>query len=338
MALRSRIRVGRLLGWLAAAGVVALFVAIPDPREFARRHGAVQRISIATGGTGGVWYPYGGGVAKVISEHVANVQATAEVTAASVDNLKLLRNAQADLAFSLGDVLADAYRGQGVFREFGSVPARTLAVLYPQYTHLVTHEGTGIHRLEELRGRVVSLGPPGSGTEVLARRILEAAGLDPERDVRPQALSVAESVNALRDGKLDAFFWNGGVPTGAVLDLATSPGRQMRLLSSDEVLPELRRRYGEGLYFATRIPRSAYPGMTDDVDVVGVSSVLVVDEAMSETLAYEITRALFQHQPELVAIHPEARNLRPESAVQGSPVPFHPGAVRFYREQGAWKR
>jgi uncharacterized protein len=328
---------GRILGILSALFVVVLFAAIPDPREFARARGAVQRISVATGGTGGVWYPYGGGVAKVISDHVENVEATAEVTAASVDNLKLLRIGTADLAFSITDVLADAYRGEGVFRDFGQVPVRTLAVLYAQPTQLVTFAGRPIERLADLRGRVVSIGAPGSGTEILARRILEAAGIDPDRDIRPQGLSVAESVGALRDGKIDAFFWNSGLPAGSVLDLANTPGRRIRLLPHDEVVPELTRRYGDSIYYRFDIPRATYPGMTDDVPVVALSSVLVVDEGMSEALVYEITRALFEWREELAAIHPVALELTPESAVSGSPVPFHEGAIRFYRERGVWR-
>jgi uncharacterized protein len=334
----SKVRpgVGRILGILATLFFVVLFIAIPDPREFARAHGAVQRLSIATGGTGGVWYPYGGGVAKVISDRVQNIEATAEVTSASVDNLKLLRNGRADLAFSITDVLADAYRGEGAFRDFGRVPVRTLAVLYPQPTQLVTFATKPIERLADLRGRVVSIGSPGSGTEILARRILEAAGIDPDRDIRPQGLSVAESVGALRDGKIDAFFWNSGLPAGSVLDLANTPGRRIRLLPHDEVLPELRRRYGDSIYYRALIPAATYPGMTGDVPVVALSSALVVDEAMAEELVYEITRALFEHRDDLAAIHPAALELTPGSAVAGSPVPFHPGAIRYYRERGAW--
>lgn len=330
---RSRLRI---LGWTAGAVCLLLLIAIGDPREFARAHGAKQRLSIATGGTGGVWYPYGGGIAKVISEHVRNVEATAEVTSASVDNLKLLRDGKVDLAFTLADALADAYRGEGAFARFGRVPANALAVLYTQYTHLATLEGKGIGRIADLRGRVVSTGSPGSGTEGIAFRILEAAGLDPMRDLQRQGLSVAASVDALKDGKIDAFFWSGGVPTGAVLDLANTPGRTMRLLANAEVLPALQRRYGPSLYYEAQIPVGVYPGLTAPIPVVAVASVLVVDEAMSEPLAYEILRALFEHKAELVAIHPEASHLTAETAVLGSPVPFHPGAIRFYRDLGAW--
>ena len=325
----------RALPWLLAALLALLLAAVGDPREFARAHGAEQRLSIATGGTGGVWYPYGGGVAKVVSAYVPNVEVTAEVTAASVDNLKLLGAGEVDLAFAMADALADADAGRGPFATLGRVRARAIAVLYTNYTHLVTADGSGIARAADLRGKVVSTGSPGSGTEAIALRVIEAAGLDPARDVRRQGLGAAQSVDALRDGKVDAFFFSGGVPTGAVLDLARTPGLTMRAVPLDDVLRTMQARWPGGLYFPATIARGAYPGVERDVPVVGVASVLVADARMSERLAYEITRALFEHHAELAAVHPEARKLTLATAVRGSPVPFHPGALRYYREMRA---
>src|SRR5687767_1034416 len=172
--------------------------------------GGTRRLSIATGGTGGVFYPYGGGIAKVLTEHLPNVEVTAEVTAASVDNLKFIKQGNSDLAFSMADIAADAAAGRDAFKDFGAVPVRLLAVLYPSYTHLVTLANSGITKVSDLRGRVVSTGAPGAGTTVMAERILEAAGLDPVTDIRAHNLGVAQSVDALKDGKVDAFFWNGG--------------------------------------------------------------------------------------------------------------------------------
>jgi TRAP transporter TAXI family solute receptor len=336
MKLPFRVTPGRAVGWLVVLAVVAILVAIPDPQEFARAHGAKQRLSVATGGTGGVWYPYGGGVAQVITAHVPGIEATAEVTAASIDNLKLLQMGRVDLAFSIADALIEAYLGEGPFREFGRVPVRTLAVLYPHPVQLVTVESTGIESMGDLRGRVVSVGAPGSGTEILALRMLEAAGIDPETGIRAQGLSVAESVNAIRDGKIDAFFWNSGLPAGAVLDLANTPNLRMRMLPTDEVLPELQRRFGEQTYFLTEVPKETYAGMTEDVPTVGVAAILVVAEELDEELAYQITRALFERQPDLLAVHPSAAYLTLDAAIQGSPVPFHPGAIRYYEEMGVW--
>jgi TRAP transporter TAXI family solute receptor len=210
-----------------------------------------------------------------------------------------------------------------------------LAVLYDNYTQIVTTEAAGIRSVADLRGKVVATGAPGSGAETLALRMLTVAGLDPDRDVRRQALSVAQSVDALRDGKIAAFVWTGGLPTGALMDLAASPSTRMRLIPCADLVEPLNRRYGD-VYRTSVIPRGTYPGMDADVPVFVVSSVLVVDASMSDDLAWEITRALFDHRDELVAVHREARNLSLETASRGSPIPFHPGAIRYYREQNVW--
>lgn len=289
-------------------------------------------LSIATGGSGGVYYPYGGGLAKVLNEGLSDVRATAEVTAASVDNMKLIRDGRADVAFTLADTLADAVAGRGAF-DGRPVPAVSLAVLYSNYTQIITLASSGIRRVADLRGRTVSTGSPGSGTEVTALRLLAAAGVDPGRDVRRQGLGASESADALKDGKIDAFFWSGGLPTAAVQDLSHTSGITIRLVPSADLIPALRREHGD-LYFELQIPAGAYPGVDLAVPVVGVANVLVVNRSMPDALAYDITRLLFEHQPELAAIHPEARNLTLATAVKGSPAPYHPGAARWYREKG----
>ena len=279
-----------------------------------------------------MYYPYGGGLAKVLNEGLSDVRATAEVTAASVDNMKLIRDGRADVAFTLADTLADAVAGRGAF-DGRPVPAVSLAVLYSNYTQIITLASSGIRRVADLRGRTVSTGSPGSGTEVTALRLLAAAGVDPGRDVRRQGLGASESADALKDGKIDAFFWSGGLPTAAVQDLSHTSGITIRLVPSAELIPALRREHGD-LYFELQIPAGAYPGVDLAVPVVGVANVLVVNRSMPDALAYDITRLLFEHQPELAAIHPEARNLTLATAVKGSPAPYHPGAARWYREKG----
>lgn len=329
---RRRPRARALLAAIAALAVIAC-----NPQQLAERQGGTQRLSIATGGTGGVYYPYGGGIAKVISAYLDNVEATAEVTAASVDNLKFLRDGKSDIVFTMADTLDDALHGRGAF-DGSPVPARGLAVLYPNYTHVVTLEGNGVETLADLRGRVVSIGSPGSGTEVVALRILEAMGLDPAADLETQSLGVSQSVDALKDGKVDAFFWGGGLPTAAVLDLASSPGADMKLIGSAEAVAPLNERFGSTLYYEVVIPANSYPGQGADVHVIAVSNVLAVHERMTDDLAADITRALFEHHDELVAIHPQARELTLESAVTSSPAPFHPGAIDYYRTVDAWRQ
>jgi hypothetical protein len=291
-------------------------------------------ISIATGGTGGIYYPYGGGLAKVLNDALPNVRATAEVTAGSVDNLKFLRDGRADIAFTLADTLADAVTARGRFSGGAPVSAASVAVLYSNYTHIVALASSPIRTVGDLRGKVVSTAAAGSGTETIAFRVLKAAGLDPDRDVRRQALGVSESVDALKDGKVAAFFWSGGLPTGAIQDLSHTPNVRIRLLPSTDLLPALRREFGD-LYFPLEMRAGAYPGVDTAVPVVGVANVLVVNRSMDEQLAYDITRVLFDRHRELAAIHPEARNLSLATAVRGSPAEYHPGALRFYREKGA---
>jgi TRAP transporter TAXI family solute receptor len=319
---------------LPAAGCLLLWAC--GPQQVAERGGAKIRLSIATGGTGGIYYPYGGGIAKIISANLPDVEATAEVTAASVDNLKFLRDGKADIAFTLADALADAISGRDAF-EGSQVPVRALAVLYTDYTQVVALASSRFTTLSDLRGKVVSTGSPGSGTEAIAFRLLGAAGVNPNSDIRKQSLGVAQSADALKDAKIDAFFWSGGLPTAAILDLAHTPGITIDLVPNDSVVPALQQQYGESLYTLEMIPRVSYPGLAHDVPVVAVANVLVVHQKMSDQLAYDITRTMFEHRSELGVIHPEAKKLTLASAVEGSPAQFHPGAIRYYKEQNAWK-
>ena len=187
-------------------GIALLFVAGCTSQETS---GLTVRLSVATGGTGGVYYPYGGGIAKVISDHLDGVEATAEVTAGTVDNLKFIANRSVDLAFGLADSIDDAANQRGAFATFGNVPMRAVAVLYDNYNHVISTTASGINTVADLKGRVVSTGAPGSGTEVSAFRILQAAGVNPDTDITKQSLSAAESVDAVKDDKIDAFFFSG---------------------------------------------------------------------------------------------------------------------------------
>lgn len=315
---------------VCALTVVCLGLAIACARDAGAP--ASRFLSIATGGTGGVYYPYGGGLAKLLNENIPGVRASAEVTSASVDNLKLIRDEKADIAFTLADTLADAVAARGPFAGGRPVPAAAIAVLYANYTQIVTRAGSGIAAVRDLRGKVVSTGSPGSGTEVIAFRLLKAAGLDPDKDVTRQGLGASESADALKDGKVDAFFWSGGLPSAAVQDLSHSPGITIKLVPSAELVPILQQVYG-ALYFRVDVPAGSYPGVPEPIPVVGVSNVLVVNRSMPDDLAYNITRVLFEHQSELAAIHPEASHLSLQTAVTGSPAPLHPGAERFYRER-----
>ncbi|CAA9546798.1 MAG: TRAP transporter solute receptor, TAXI family precursor [uncultured Thermomicrobiales bacterium] len=298
------------------------------------RTAAQDRLSIATGGTGGVYYPYGGGMASVLSDDTIGLQGydvTAEVTAASVDNMYLIESGDADIAFALGDTAFDAVQGNDPFTE--PVAARNLATLYNNYTHVVTTAGSGINSVADLRDKRVSTGSPGSGTEVIANRIMAAAGLDPEADIQREQLGAGESADAIKDRQIDAYFWSGGLPTASVTDLGATPGISLKLLPTTEFLPALQQQYG-ALYASASIPANQYPGQSEPLDVIVVANLLVVNAEMDEQLAYDILRVLFANQPQLVQSHPEANNLTLENATRNSSIDYHPGALRFYQEQG----
>ncbi len=290
------------------------------------------RLSIATGGTGGVYYPLGGGMANVLSKYVPYVEATAEVTTASVDNCLLVGQGKAELALIMADTGWDAYMGRAQFKE--KIPLRTLAVLYPNNMHIVTLEGKRIEKVSDLKGKRVSTGAPGSGTEVMALRVIEAYGLDPNKDMTRDKLGVSESAGALKDGKIDAFFWVGGLPTAAVTDLGATPGIKMKLIGHADALPKMREKYGP-LYVKGIIPPKTYPGQSLDIPITVVWNLLVCHEKMKGDVAHDIVKTLFDHKPELITVHSEAKNitLEPQSA-GGSPIPFHPGAIRYFAEKG----
>jgi len=292
---------------------------------------AQDRLSIATGGTGGVYYPYGGAMANVLSDNLDGIEVTAEVTAASVDNMLFIESKDADIAFVLGDTAYDAVQGNDPFE--AAVPAVTLATLYNNYTHIVTTDDGGINSVADLRDKRVSTGAPGSGTEVIANRILTAAGLDPENDIDREQLGAAESADAVKDGQIDAFFWSGGLPTGAITDLGATPNVGLKLLPSSEFVEQLTTDYG-AFYSVATIPAATYTGQDEAIDVIVVPNLLVVHQDMDEQLAYDIVRTIFEQRDQLILAHPEANNLTLENATTNSPIAYHPGAIRYFQEQG----
>jgi TRAP transporter TAXI family solute receptor len=292
-----------------------------------------QNLSIGTGGTGGVYYPLGGGLAAVLSKYVPGMQATAEVTGGSVDNLKLIGSGKPYIGFSMSDAAQDAYRGEDKFKG-GKVPLRTLAVLYPNRMHLVTVEGTGINRIADLKNKRISTGSPGSATEVMAFRIIEAAGLDKDKDMRRERLGVAESVNAMKDRKIDAFFWVGGLPTAAVTDLANTPGAKIKMVDHADVVNKMNQKYGN-LYVEDVIPKDTYKGMSADNKQATVMNILVAHEKMSDQEAYNIVKTIFEKRDELIRVHKEAENFKLENQkTAATPIPFHPGALKYFGERG----
>ncbi|MBX9812786.1 MAG: TAXI family TRAP transporter solute-binding subunit [Burkholderiales bacterium] len=290
------------------------------------------RLSIGTGGTGGVWYPLGGAMANILSKTLPNVQATAEVTGGSVDNIKLLSTGKSDLGFSMTDAAWDAYQGQGKFRE--KVALRTLAVFYPQKNHVVTLEGKGIEKMSDLKGKRVSVGSPGSGSEIIALRVLEAYGIDPDKDIVKERLSVAEAVNALKDRKIDAFIHNAAVPIPAVTDLGATPGIRIKLIDHSDAVTAMNKKFGP-LYIKGMLPAKTYPGQDKDAATVDVWAVLLTNDKMSDQVAYDMVKTLFEKKPDLMLVAKDTVYMSFENQFSGaSPIPFHPGALRFFAEKG----
>lgn len=290
-----------------------------------------QMLSITTGGTGGVYYPLGGALANVLSEKMPGFQVTSEVTGGSVDNLKFVGGNQADMGFAMVDAAFDALNGRDRF-DGTPLPIRALAVLYPNRMHAVTVQQTGLIGLGDLAGKRVSVGSPGSATEVMAMRILEAYGID--QSVERERLSAVESVNALKDGKIQAFFFAAGVPTAAATDLAATPGLTIHLLDHADAVPKMNAKFGP-LYAPGIIPKETYPGMVADARNVDVWNVMFTNASMPDELVREVLAIMFDNRDALERVHKDASQISIEKQALGiSPIPYHPAAIEFYRERG----
>jgi len=292
-----------------------------------------NNIAIATGGTGGVYYPLGGGMANVLSKYVPGIQATARVTGGSVDNLKLIGSKQSEVALVMVDAALDALKGEDKFKG-APVAVRTLMVLYPNRMHVVSIDGTGITKMSDLKGKRLSTGSPGSATEVMAFRVIEAAGLDKDKDMKRERLGAAESVNALKDHKIDAFFWVGGLPTAAVTDLGATPGVKIVMIDHADVVEKMNVKYS-GIYSTDVIPAGTYPGQDKDNQVAVVQNILVANASMPDQMAYDIVKTFFDKRDELIAVHAEARSIALETQTkENTPIPWHPGALKYLAERG----
>ena len=293
-----------------------------------------RTIAISTGGTGGVYYPIGGALANLLSKNMPNMQATAQVTGGSVDNLKLINSGQSEIGFSMADAALDALNGVDKFKG-NKVPLRTLMVLYPNIMHVVSIEGAGVEKMTDLKGKRVSTGAPGSATEVMAFRVIEASGLDKDKDMKRERLSVAESVNALRDRKIDAFFWVGGLPTAGVTDLAATPGVKIKLIDHSDVVAKMNAKYNN-LYATSVIKAGTYPGQDNDNQASAVWNILVTNDKMSDADAYAIVKLIVDKKADLVNVHKDAASFSVENQIKAnSPIPWQPGAEKYFKEMGA---
>ncbi|MBN9059345.1 MAG: TAXI family TRAP transporter solute-binding subunit [Rhizobiales bacterium] len=290
-------------------------------------------VRIVTGGKGGVFYPYGEGLARVLSAHGGNLRATAEATGGSVDNARLVHAGKADVGFATFDSVFDAVHGASAYAKDGKLELRVLAVLYDSYLHVVARKDAGISSIADLKGKRVSVGSPGSSAETIAGRVLEAAGIDPAHGVERSNLGAAESAEALKAGRIDAFFWAGGVPTAAVQELAAAGKPEIVFLSTAAEQAAIDKKY-PGLYRPLTLPKSAYAGMAADVSGLGVANVLIVSVKAKDALVTELLEGIFDNLDAIHKLHPEAAKLSLASAAAATAVPFHPAAEAFYKAKG----
>jgi TRAP transporter TAXI family solute receptor len=285
------------------------------------------RLYIATGNTTGVYYQFGGGYADLITKHVSGYEAHAEATGASGENIQRVATGDMDIAFSIADTAADAVAGKGAF-EGKPQKVVALARVYHSYAQVVTRNSARITKFADLRGKRVSTGSAGSGTDVFAGRLLSVGGINPDTDIVRQQLSLPETTKAMQAGTIDAFVFTGGLPTPGIADLLASAPGQYSLLPLGELFKALKSRYG-AVYAAGKLPKSTYETATD-IDTIVIGNLLLVSPDMPEQLAHDLTRILFDYQIELSRVHPEGANYDKTGAPGTDPVPLHPGAARFY--------
>jgi TRAP transporter TAXI family solute receptor len=313
---------------IAAAGAT---LALPG----LARAQAAQQLAIATGTTGGVYYPLGGALANYLSRGIPGMSATVEVTGGSVANLQLLGANRVGMVLTQVDASVDAVRGNDRFRG-RAVPVRAISVLYTNRMQVVTVGSTGIRSMADLKGKRVSTGAPGSATEVMAFRLIEAAGIDREKDFRArERLSPAESTNAIKDGKLDAYFFVSGVPTSAITDLGATPGVQLVMVNHDQYVPTIVEKYGP-VYFPEEIPAGTYPGQTTPNKQMSVANIVAVREDMPAPLVTQILEIMWSNREDWARVHSAARDFNlagQKTAAAG--VPWHPAAETFWKAKGA---
>jgi len=296
--------------------------------------------SIVTGGTGGVWYPLGGAIGGIIGKYVPNTEATSEATTAAIDNMKLLGAGKAGLAFAYDYHIGWANDGK-VPGIPGKHKIRLVMGFYEQPLHIVTTSAAGIASVMQLKGKRVSVGAPNSGTEEQADYVLKALDIDWNKDIKKEKLGASESVAALKDGKIDAFFWSGAVPTGSIIDMASTPGVKMVLLpvggdTADRIMKE-----NPGVFHKTVFAKGSYAGVDSDIEALAITAVLQAMDTFPAERLYQILKAIFDNKAELAAVWKGATALTPAMAV-GQITPdalkyLHPGAQKFFKEKGALK-
>jgi uncharacterized protein len=286
-------------------------------------------INVLTGGTSGVYYPLGVALAKIYGDKIPGARTQVQSTKASVENLNLLQQGKGEIAFTLGDSLQLAWDGNTDAGFKGKLDKlRGIAGIYPNFIQIVASKESGITSLADLKGKSLSVGAPKSGTELNARAIFEAAGMTYEELGKTEYLPFAESVELIKNRQLDATLQSAGLGVASIKDLATSVDIQMVA-----VPPEVIQKLGPP-YLAATIPAGTYNGQTEDVSTVAVVNYLVTNADVPEETVYQMTKQLFENLPDLAAAHNAAKAIHLEEALTGMPVPLHPGAERYFKENG----
>ncbi|QJP17863.1 TAXI family TRAP transporter solute-binding subunit [Starkeya sp. ORNL1] len=290
---------------------------------------ASEIINVLTGGTSGVYYPLGVALAKIYADKIPDVRPSVQATKASVENLNLIQQGKGEVAFTLADSLAQAWAGNeeaGFKTKLGKL--RAIAGIYPNYIQIVASKESGIKTLADLKGKRLSVGAPKSGTELNARAILKAAGIKYEDLGKVEYLPFAESVELMKNRQLDATLQSAGLGVASIKDLATSVP-----ITVVEVPAAVIAKVGVP-YQAVTIPAGTYSGQDTPISTAAVQNFLVTRADANDDLVYEMTKAMFENLPEMAAAQAAARSIKLEDAAKGSPVPLHPGAVRYYKERG----
>jgi len=285
-------------------------------------------ISIGTGGTGGIYYPYGGGVAEIWTKYVPGVKAVAEVTGASVENVKLAHKGETVVGEVMGDVAVAGFEGLDKFKG-KKHDILSMAIMYPNLLQVVTLKSSGITDIEQIKGKKISSGSPGSGTNFMSETVFKALGipLDSYSDSR---LSFTETANALRDGTIDVGFWSVGPGTSSILDLATT--HDIHIINFTAAQQEKIVSFNQE-YSAVDLAGGVYRGVDQPVPTIGVWNVMICQKSLDTEMVYALVKALFEHQDYLLKIHPSASYTTPENAVKYSPIPLHPGTIKYLTEK-----
>jgi hypothetical protein len=316
-----KVAVGVLAVGLAASGCGGKQTPAASNTAGGSCEAADGRITIATGNAGGVYYVVGGALAQLISANT-KLKATAAETGASVQNIQQLVAGNYDVAFSLADTAADAVNGKDAF-DGKPQKIQALTRLYPNYTQVLVRTDSGINSIADMRGKRISTGSPKSGTEVIANRLLTAAGLNPASDVQAQRLDLTKTSDGMKDGSIDGLVWSGGLPTAQMTDITTSLKDKVKLIDISGQLDALKKI--NPVYDVAPIPAATY-GMAADVRTIVVPNVLLVREDFPAANACAITKLIYDKKADLEKVHPAAKDISRDKAAQTDPVPLHPGS------------